>query len=433
MIRLATLVLALAAIALAPIVMRAFDGPSDVEVAPTASRRSATEAEVSRLEQQVHNEPQDADALTRLAAAYLQRARETGDPSYYTLADTAVERAIAITPNSVRSLVVSGSLALARHDFEGALEIGERTLAINPDVVAAYGIITDALVELGRYDEALATAQAMVDRRPDFASYSRVSYLRELHGDIDGAVEAMRQAADAGSGIAYDEAWALVIVGNLHLVEGDIDAASAAYREADSVLPADALTLAGLARLSIAQGDLARAETLLREAVEKRPLPEYAIALGDLLWSQGRMAEADEQYALVRAAQQLSAANGVDTDLELALFDADHGADPGETFARALAAYERRPSIYAADILAWTAYRAGRYEDAQTYIKEAQRLGTRDPRLSYHAGVISQAVGDDETARRHFADALAMQRAQSLRYAGAARDAAEMLDASVAR
>jgi tetratricopeptide (TPR) repeat protein len=156
MIRLATLVLALAAIALAPIVMRAFDGASDVEVASTASRRrSATEAEVSRLEQQVRNEPQDADALTRLAAVYLQRARETGDPSYYTLADTAVERAGKIAPDSVSALIVEGSLALARHDFERALAIGERARAINPDVVATYGIITDALVELGRYDEAL--------------------------------------------------------------------------------------------------------------------------------------------------------------------------------------------------------------------------------------------------------------------------------------
>jgi hypothetical protein len=53
----------------------------------------------------------------------------------------------------------------------------------------AHGVMGDALVELGRYDEAFVQIQRMVDLRPDLSSYARVSYARELQGDVVGAAE----------------------------------------------------------------------------------------------------------------------------------------------------------------------------------------------------------------------------------------------------
>ena len=156
-----------------------------------------------------------------------------------------------------------------------------------------------AQVELGRYDDAVATAQEMADRRPDFASYARVSYLRELHGDIDGAISAMERAA-AAAGTEYDEAWALVQLGNLRLIGGDLDAAMSAYDRAALSLPDDAMVLAARASIANARGDLAGAESLLRRAVEQRPLPEYATALGELLESQGRAEESAGFYATLQ-------------------------------------------------------------------------------------------------------------------------------------
>ena len=172
---------------------------------------------------------------------------------------------------------------------------------------------------------------------------------------------------------------------------------------------------------------------MLRAAVEQRPLPDYAIALGDLLWSQGRVAEAEEQYALVRAIQQLFAANGVNTDIELALFDADHGVAPVATYETARAAYVRRPSIFAADTVAWAAYKAGRIDDARRFMDEALRLGTKDARLAYHAGAIAAAAGDALAAEAYLRDAVAMEPAQSLRYAAAARQALGELDLAARR
>ncbi len=398
--------------------IRLLDGAGDgTRPSPQASQRSTSASQLVQLEQAAADRPDDLETITRLAAAYVQRARETGDPAFYGLAEQAVARAQAIDADDVQTLVVAGVLALARHDFAGALALGEQARATNPDVVAVYGVIADALIDLGRYAEAIAVVDEMADRRPDFASYSRVSYLRELHGDLDGAIEGMEQAAAAGSGLPFDEAWAQVIIGNLQLQRGDIDAAARAYRQADALLPGDAMTQAGLARLAIANGDPARAEELLRVAVTSRPLPEYAVALGELLESQGRLSEAEEQYALVRATQQLFAASGVNTDIDLALFD----ADPARAYDAALAAYGGRPSIYAADTIAWAAFRAGRIDEAQQYIAQAIRLGTRDPRLAYHAGEIARAAGDAAAAEQHLRAALAAPAALSPTQAQAAR------------
>jgi tetratricopeptide (TPR) repeat protein len=417
-LKLAAFVLALSAFAAFFAVRAAIDrSADDPQPTPSASRRSTAESQVQALEQSVRNHPDDARALTQLAAAYTQRSRETGDPAFYALADTAVSRALAAEPADVNAIIVAGAVALAKHDFERALALGEEARAINPDVVASYGVVTDALVELGRYEEATVAAQEMIDRRPDFASLSRASYLRELHGDLDGAVEAMQQAADAAASIGFDEAWAYVIIGNLYLQQNDVDAAEAAYGRAEQALPGDPMVLAAFARIDTARGDLIAAEMRLRDAVAQRPLPEYAIALGELLESQGRTIEAEEQYALVRVTQQLLDAAGIDTDLELALFDADHGADPQAAYERALAAYARRPSIYAADTVAWAAYKSGRIEEAQAYMEKALRLGTSDPLLAYHAGIIANAAGDPEVAADHLRAALDGEHSLPLAYA----------------
>ena len=115
------------------------------------------------------------------------RRRETGDPTYYQKTDEALDKALSFQPEDYASISAKGALALARHDFSSALEWGEKAKQINPDRTYAYGVIADAQIELGRYEEAVGTLQTMVDLRPDMSSYSRISYLRELHGDTEGA------------------------------------------------------------------------------------------------------------------------------------------------------------------------------------------------------------------------------------------------------
>jgi tetratricopeptide (TPR) repeat protein len=159
------------------------------------------------------------------------------------------------------------------------------------------------------------------------------------------------------------------------------------------------------------------------------PLPEFVIGLGETHEAAGRPAEAAKQYDLVRAMQQLFAANGVDTDLELALFDADHGRDPQAALALARSAYARRPNIKAADTLAWALFKAGQLAEARRYVDQALHLGTRDALTLYHAGMIAQAQGDSAAARDYLQRALEVNPHFSPLYAPRAQQALVKLGA----
>ena len=161
-----------------------------------------------------------------LAAAYLQRVRDTGDPSFYTRAEGVLR-----TPRTADGFATAGELALARHDFGGALELGRRAGTFGAP------IRVDALVELGRYDEAERELQAMIDRKPNLAAYARVSYLRELRGDLAGAAKAMRFAAAAGGPVAENRAYVLALLGELERRRGRSGAARRAFGEALAIVP----------------------------------------------------------------------------------------------------------------------------------------------------------------------------------------------------
>jgi tetratricopeptide (TPR) repeat protein len=371
-------------------------------------------------------------ASTMLGQAYLQKARGTGDPGYYPKAETLFHQALTANGAAGEAMVGLGTLALARHQFAEALDWGEQARGLNPHHAPVYGVIGDAQIELGRYDDAVETVQTMVDLRPDLGSYSRVSYIRELLGDRDGAVAAMEQAAIAGSGYAENVAWVHVQLGNLRFDGGDIDDAGHAYAAALAAVPGYAPALAGQARVAAAQGDLDTAATLYDQAVRAIPLPEFVIGYGDVLTAAGRKDEANAQYALVAAIQQLYAANGVDTDLELALFTADHGRaeDLPRAVAQARAQVAVRPSIVAWDVLAWTLYRSGDFDDAAEASKEALRHGTQNALMRFHAGMIAAARGETAQATAFLESALELNPHFSVRFAPEARAALEQLRAT---
>ncbi len=384
-------------------------------------------------QQRVRENPGDVQGYAVLGAAYLQKARDTGDPTYYGKAQDAIDAALDHDPQSVEALIGAGTLANARHQFREALALGERARAINASVPRVYGVIADAQIELGMYEQAVATLQTMIDMRPDLSSYSRVSYARELHGDLPGAIEMMQAAVQAGGPATENSAWVRVQLGNLHFAGGELAEAERQYLATLALLPDYVYAQAGLARVRAAQGDTAAAEKLYGQAIARMPLPEFVIALGELQQAGGDTAAAERQYDLVRAMQRLFQASGVDTDLELALFEADHpaaGATPADAAALARAAYARRPSVKAADTLAWALFRAGQLAEARRYADEALRLGTQDAQMLFHAGMIAQAQGDAPAARAwlgralelnpHFSPLLAPQARQALAKLGAA-------------
>jgi tetratricopeptide (TPR) repeat protein len=324
------------------------------------------------------------DLRPALADAYLQRARETADPSYYAKATTVLG-----TPRTEEAFATAGELALARHAFADALALGRRAGALGAPVRV------DALVELGRLDAAEAELQAMIDRRPNLAAYARVSYVRELRGDLDGAVEAMRLAVAAGGPAAAHVASVSALLGELERRRGRPAAARRAFARALALVPGHPASESGLFRLD---HDLERLERL----VARLPLPEYVIALGEAQLAVGKPAQ--RTFALVTAEQRLLGSAGVDTDVELAVFEADHG-DPSRAVALARRGYEKAPSARAADALGWALSRAGKPKAGLRYAREALRDGAVDPLWLAHAGLAEEAAGRD--GRRELRRALA--------------------------
>jgi len=389
------------------------------------------DGQILSLQDALRDDPDDGSAAVTLGQAYLQRARETGDPSYYPKAEALFATGLAADPADVAAMVGQGSVALARHRFADALAWGERARAGNPYHAPALAVVGDAQIELGRYPEAIATFQAMVDLRPDLASFARVSYARELMGDRAGAIVAMEQAAAAGAASPENVAWTEVQLGALLFGQGDVDEAEHRYRRALVILPDYVYGLAGLGRVAAGRGDVDGAIAGYTAAIQRLPAPEFVIALGDVLLSAGRADEADQQYALVAAMQALYAANGVDTDLEMALFDADHGRDLPVAVARARDGFARFPSVKAADVLAWTLYQSGDYAAAQEASREALRLGTEDALMLFHAGMIEARLGETTAAVDLLQRALRLNPHFSVRYAELARETLRGLGAGI--
>ena len=354
-----------------------------------AASWSSNERSIPMMEERLKEEPNSPKWNAALGQSYLQRARESGDPSFYSKAEALFERALAVNPKSMEAMLGKATLSMARHDFRKARALAETAIALNPDVVATYGVLTDALVEIGDYDAAVKALEQMVRRKPNLSSYSRVSYVRELMGDTEGAIQAMRMAVDSGSPYAENTAWCMVQLGNLYLNSGNLGEADLQYQSALARFPDYAHALGGSARLAMARNDWAKASHYYQLAMDRIPLPEFAIGLGEVYERMGRTAEAKSQFDLVEAIQRIHRANGVSTDIEMALFDADRGRNLDRALEAASREWSRRKSVRVADVYAWTLYRSGRFSEAQRMMQQALRLGTRDPLLLRHAEAIA--------------------------------------------
>ncbi len=383
-----------------------------------------TQAEIAGLQAEIRANRSDVKALATLGLAYLQRVRETGDASYYPKADGVLHEALRLAPRDLLATAGLGQLALARHQFRHALALGLRARAISPTTAGVYGVVGDAEVELGRYRDAFAAFDRMASIKPSVASYARVSYARELLGKVAAAERAMALAASAAVGEKEAFAWTHVQLGLLELSVGHPRAALAHMRIALAAFPDYPFALDGMAQTQAALGDLRDAVVYEQEAVDRVPLPQYVGFLGDLEHVLGHDRAARRQYALIGVIERLLAANGVRNDLDIALFDVDHGISLRHALVLARKGHAERPSIVGDDVLGWALARNGRCRAALPWSERSLRLGTKDALKDFHRGYVAACLGDRAGARRWYARALALNPHFSLLWAPVARKGA---------
>lgn len=373
---------------------------------------------VTKAIRAVEASPRSADGYTRLAAAYINAARRTGNFGLNAEARRAVEKALELSPGDPMARRLKASLHLTYHEFADALKLGEELYAEAPDSISM-GVITDAHTQLGNYPQAVEWAQKLVDAKPNSASYARAALLRALHGDTAGAADLYKLSARTADPADKEaQSWCLSQLGDLYWRNGRYDDAERVYDEALSLTANYNLALLGKGRTRAGKGDLESAASLVSGALERSPHTSYAIILGNIKRKQGNDAAAQKLYELADNAKMLGDLHDAH---RVALMWADHNMNLDKALQIAEADYAGIKDIYAADILAWCLYKKGRLAEAREKSREALRLNTKDAVLLYHAGMIENALGNRADARKFLKQALDLNPAFDLLQAELAR------------
>jgi tetratricopeptide (TPR) repeat protein len=340
-------------------------------------------------------------AATNLGLVLAGRARLTGDLSDYHRALEAADTALAALPGYLPAMELRAALLFSLHEFSAAREAAQSVVDRDPSALQALATMGDASLELGDVAGARLAYESVAARAPTPPAWSRLSRLSFIEGDIGRAITLVENARAGIAATAGSEEAAFYAFqhGDLLRAAGRNVDAEAAYLDALEILPDYVPATAGLARIREAQGRRAEAIDLLEAATARLPQPELVATLGDLYALAGDDAAAERQYALVERIGAVGAASGSVYDRQLVLFAADHGRGIEQAVALAEASLQERSDIYGYDALAWALYRAGRLDEAAEAATRAMTLGTPDPRLAYHAGMIALARGETEAAR----------------------------------
>ena len=341
-----------------------------------------------RLARRLSGKPEEWILVGR---GWVRKARRSGDTGFYVNVEGCAAMALHIAPGHTTALALRALALMNNHAFDDARRTAEAILQRDPRDALALGVLSDALLELGRFDEAAATVQKMVDQRPDMASYSRAAYLRWLQGDGRHAAAFMRSAL-AGRDARDPEpaAWTFVQAGTIFWNQGDYDGSDAVFAEAMKWLPDYPPALVGRARVAMSKGQPQAAVAWLEKAYRASPHPETAWLLGDAREMAGDGAGASREYERVIRDGRMN------DKLTLALFYATKNRNADEALQLVEAERRTRGGVYVDDAHAWALFRAGRLREAREASDRALRLGTPDARLLYHAGAIRHAAGDAE-------------------------------------
>lgn len=358
--------------------------------------------------EQIKKNPNNPKYYAELAQIFFQEARITGKYHEYLPKITGLlETALSIDKENLEANLTKAAVLLNQHQFNEVEKIGEWINKKYPRSSAAFGILVDAYVELGKYNKAVEMCDKMIQARPDFRSYSRASYIREIYGDISGAIEAMRMAADAGVYGEENRAWALCNLANLYLHAGKIDTAAFIYNGILEERPGYAFALSGLAKVMVNKGDNLKAAEYLKKAVQNLDEHTFSEQLSDIYMKLGKKLDEEKYIQIVLNEFKEHEKAGWNIDREYAQFCLNHDINKKESLFRAQREYRRRQTnIDVIDTYAWALYKNRKVKKAAVIIKKAFATNTENPLIYYHSGVINSESGNKAEAVKNLEHAL---------------------------
>lgn len=377
----------------------------------------ATQARVAELEKNLEARPNDSKTQLKLAREFMQEGRVTGDFGYYNAAALSlIDNVLRTDSRHFDAICLKALVLLSQHRFAEARVLAETAREQNPYNAFVYGLLIDACVELGDYAKAVEMADKMVQIRPDIRSYSRVSYLREIHGQSPEALEAIRMAVAAGYPGNEDTEWARMVLAHLYEDSNQPEKAEEEYRRALQERPDYPFALAGLGRIARFRGNYASAVRYVEQARDVMSDIGFMEELTDLYRLNGQGDKAEQCARITIEALENdntrvrnSPESGHYSDRELALMYLKiNDFDKAERYART--EYERRPhNIDACETLGWALYQKGEFAAALPLMESALRTGSKVPERLVRAGLVFQANGRTKEGQELMRQGLALK------------------------
>jgi len=376
---------------------------------PSAEPKSSpAEQGMAQAQRLIEKNPNNYEAYNALALALSRRARETSDVKFYAEAEETLKKSFEISTDNFDGKRIEVWLLLGKHEFAAAREQAIKLNNRMPDDVMVCGFLTDANVELGNYDEAEKSAQLMLDLRPgNPPGVTRAAYLRELFGDVDGALELMNMALQSTNPSEMeDAAWILTQMAHLQLSVGKVADAEKSLQQALAQFPGYHYALGNLAKVRIAQERYDDAVHLLQQRYQAAPHAENLYDLAEALQLAGRADEAKRAFAEFERKSLLETNRADNSNRELIFYYADDAPQPLKALEVAEREFARRHDVYTLDSYAWALHVNSRNQEARKQVETALAVGIRDSRMLRHAGEIALATGDPVAAGKYLQQAV---------------------------
>lgn len=381
-----------------------------------ADEWTITQENVAKLQRKITANNSDGKAKLALANYFILEGRATGNYAHYnTLAMDIIDNLLINDPDNVDALTLQSLIYLSEHEFSEGLAAAEKARNIIPFNAFVQGVLVDGNVELGNYDTALVCAQRMMQIRPDLRSYSRASYLREIHGDYEGAIDAMKMAIDAG--VPGDEAteWARIQLGQLYEHTGDLKNAELTYKIALVYRPGYMYALAGIAQLALAEKDYNKCIQYYQDAAKDAQDGTFDLELANVFFLAGQKEKGLSLTKKMIHALDDHSAEGHSHSHAMNTHNADKElsntflliGDYDQALEHALIEYRRRPkNIEVNEAVAWIYYKKGEVVKSLPYVKAALRTNNKNPALMCKTGLIYIKNGEIEKGKKYIQEGL---------------------------